>query len=108
MTMASRFSYDAGASGTVTVPAGKKVVGIACHASGAGSFTIAPTGPNDAAAVTGASIPLPAGTSFSIGRPVLDGDQNEVGPGSVIIFTGTDSYFVAYENYIVSGFGGGA
>jgi hypothetical protein len=86
---ASQFSYQAGSSGTVTVPAGVFVTAIAVHATSAGSFTITPKGPGTVAPATaGASVPIPAGVGFSLEF------LGELGPGTVIVFTGTDMYFV--------------
>lgn len=71
------WSYYAGTSGTVSVTAGQRVIGIGVHATTAGSLTIN----------GGATIPVPAGVGISI-NPLA----NVVAP--TIIFTGTDSYFV--------------
>lgn len=71
------WAYYAGVSGTVTVSGGQRVIGISCHATSAGSFTIN----------GGAAIPIPAGLSINI-QPL----GNVTAP--TIIFTGTDSYFV--------------
>lgn len=73
------WAYQAGASGTATIPAGGKVIGIAAHATTAGSFTIN----------GGASVPIPANAGVAL-QPV----GNLVAPS--IVFTGTDSYFVEY------------
>ena len=66
-----------GASGTVTVPSGARVVSVSAHSASGGSI-----------AMFGATIPVPAANGFSTGYDGL------VGPGS-IVFTGTDSYYVA-------------
>lgn len=50
------WSYLAGANGTFTVAAGRRVVGIAVHSTAGGSFTIN----------AGASIPVPAATAVAI------------------------------------------
>lgn len=71
------WAYYAGSSGTCTVTAGQKVIGIAAHATTAGSFTIN----------GGASVPVPANSSIEI-QP----NGQLVAP--TIIFSGTDSYFV--------------
>ncbi len=96
MSFSSHFDYAAGASGTVTVPAGRYVTGIACHATSAGTLTILAQGEETSAGTTGASIPLPAGVGLSLGAPVIRGDINELGPGSVFTFVGTDMYLLAY------------
>lgn len=90
----SRFSYDAGISGAVTVPNGKQVIGITCLSVAGGSLTIAPGGANHPnPPVAGASIPLPANASFDLSWA---GGLTQLGGGTVITFTSTDSYFVAY------------
>lgn len=71
------WSYYSGSSGTVTVSAGQRVIGIGCHATTAGSFTIN----------GGSSIPVPANTGISI-EPL----GNVIAP--TIVFTGTDSYLI--------------
>lgn len=72
-------SYAAGASGTVSVPAGMKVTAIVCHSTTGGSLTIG----------GGASIPVPANGQF------FDASTPYVGAIS-IVFTSTDSYYVAW------------
>jgi hypothetical protein len=71
------WGYHAGVSGTVVVAAGERVVGIAAHATDAGSMTID----------GGDSVPVPAGTGV-----VFTPQGNLVAP--TIVFTGTDSYVV--------------
>ena len=71
-------SYYGGASGTVTIPSGARVVSMSAHATSAGTLTI----------FGGQAIPVPANNGFS------DGWSGFVGPGS-IVFTGTDSYYIA-------------
>jgi hypothetical protein len=73
------WGYLAGSSGTATVPAGGKVLGIAAHATTAGSLTIN----------GGASVPVPANVGAA-----LTPNGNLVAPS--IVFSGTDSYFVEY------------
>lgn len=97
-TQIERFKYNAGASGTVTVPAGRAVTGVTAHATGSGAtLTIAAKGDNTPADSTGDSIPIPAGTSISFGVPVIEEDVDQLGPGTVFTFTGTDSYLVIYR-----------
>jgi hypothetical protein len=72
------WSYRTGASGTVNVASGERVIGIAAHATVAGSITVA----------GGASIPIPAGTQMQF-SPL----GNISGP-IAIVMTGTDSYLV--------------
>lgn len=71
------WGYYAGVAGTVAVAAGRKVTGIAAHATVAGSLTID----------GGPSVPIPANSQIAI-APL----GNLVAPS--ITFTGTDSYFV--------------
>lgn len=73
------WGYDAGVSGTATIGASKRVIGIAAHATTAGSFTIN----------GGPSVPVPAASSVEI-QPL----GNVTNP--TIVFTGTDSYFVEF------------
>jgi hypothetical protein len=75
--LAGAWDYQAEASGTITVAANRRVIGIAAHSTIGGSLTIN----------SGASIPIPANSGISIG-PV----GNLVAP--VLVFTGTDSAFV--------------
>jgi hypothetical protein len=94
--------YTSGTSGTVTVPAGAYVTGIYCHGStdaGSGSLTITPAGPAITDAQAGPAIPVPAGQPITIARPWLQGSPNELGVGSVIVFSGTDAYFVTFLAY---------
>jgi hypothetical protein len=86
----SNFSYAAGVSGNVTVPAGLSVRAFWCvGGSGGGTLVITPGGANQVA-TAGATITIPAGISF--GELML----TELGPGTVFVFTGTSSYFVQY------------
>ena len=90
-------TYAAGAAATVTVPAGVYVTGLSCHATGGGAtLTITPSGPSITSPTAGPSIPIPAGGGFSLGRPWLASNANELGAGTVLVFAGTDSYFVGY------------
>jgi hypothetical protein len=73
------WGYDAGTSGTASIGSGKRVIGIAAHATTAGSFTIN----------GGVSIPVPANSSVEI-QPL----GNVTNP--TIVFSGTDSYFVEF------------
>ena len=71
-------TYFGGSSGTVAIPSGARVVSLSAHALTPGTITI----------FGGQSIPVPAANGFATG---FDGF---VGPGN-IVFTGTDSYYVA-------------
>jgi hypothetical protein len=77
------FSYAAGTSGSYTVPPGSYVTGITCHATSAGSLVIS----------GGATITIPAGSTFSASAPLL-GTNNQIPAGSTLVFTGTDAYVV--------------
>jgi hypothetical protein len=71
------WGYYAGAAGTVVVAAGRRVIGIAAHATVAGSMTVD----------GGASIPIPANTGITFAP-----QGNLIAP--TIVFTSTDSYVV--------------
>lgn len=71
------WAYYGGAAGTITVAAGQRVLSISCHSTTGGTLTIN----------GGASIPVPANVGFAI-NPL----GNLVAP--VIVYSGTDSYFV--------------
>lgn len=87
----ARFSYDAGASGTVTVPAGVVVTRVACIATAGGAtLQITPGGANQTGAA-GATIPVPVEGGW-FGMSML----GELGAGTVFTFTGTASYVVTY------------
>jgi hypothetical protein len=87
----SRYSYDAGTSGTVTVPASKYVTAIYAYgsAAAAGSLTITPGGANQKP-IAGSAITIPAGVWFVLNF------LGQLGPGSVLVFATTDSYYVEY------------
>lgn len=71
------WGYHAGISGTEVIPAGQRVIGIAAHATVAGSMTIN----------GGDSVPIPAQSGIAI-QPV----GQLVAP--TLVFTSTDGYFV--------------
>jgi hypothetical protein len=73
------WGYAAGVSGTPTIGAGKRVIGISAHCTIAGSMTI--NGGN--------SIPIPANVSMNF-NPL----GNLTNP--TIVFTGTDSFIVEF------------
>ena len=73
------WSYRAGVSGSVTVPAGGRVIGIAAHAATAGSFSIN----------GGDSIPVPANVGADLApRAAL------IAP--TVVFSGTDAYVLEF------------
>jgi hypothetical protein len=75
--LAGTWGYYAGASGTVNVSAGQRVIGIAAHSTLGGSMAIN----------GGASVPIPAASGIAI-EPF----GNLVAP--TMVFTSTDAYFV--------------
>jgi hypothetical protein len=87
--MSSRYKYDAGAAGTVTVPAGCVVAAIFCHAASAGTMVVTPVGQSALP-----SVPIPAGATF---QDVLTPSEEELITGSTLVFTGTDAYYVRYK-----------
>lgn len=94
-TIASaRFSYDAGATATVTVPVGVSVRRVKCMATAGGAtLTITPGGANQTG-VAGAAIPIPnGGLWFELEL------LGELGSGTVLAFAGTAAYFVQYMNF---------
>jgi hypothetical protein len=82
-------SYDTGSAGTVTVPSGKSVLMITCHATTAGTLTITPKGAGQTGTAGGA-IPIPAGAALTFEM------LGAIGEGTVLVFSGTDSYLVTY------------
>lgn len=120
-TVADPYSYASGTSGTYTVPAGYYVTSWWAHnTTSGGTVTITATSPNwlgacfdagfaDAGdAGDGAPIPIDAGPCVSPGTtitipaasayqqtvPTLRGLPDELGSGSVFVFTSTDSYVI--------------
>ena len=94
-SIADRFSYLTGVtSAGVTIAAGYYVTAVSAHSTAGGSMTITPCGPNIATCTAGSSIAIPAGSAFTVTYPSLVGAQNELGAGSVFVFTGTDSYVI--------------
>ncbi len=107
-TIVDPLTLATGVSGTYTVPRGY-VVGFSAVADGnaeAGgvdggiggyaTIVITPNGPSvtDSALVTQPPILIPAGLNYSAGRPVIQGATNELGAGTVFVFTGTISYTI--------------
>jgi hypothetical protein len=99
------FVVATGVSGTYTVPRGY-VVGLSAIASttadggldsgGVGAtVTITPTGPGvTGSPVTQPPILIPPGYNWSVGRPVIQGNTNELGVGTTIVFYGTQTYTI--------------
>ncbi len=80
--------YAAGTSGTASIPAGAIIISIFATATSAASIVL----------FGGASIPVPAGTTFNVDfKHAL---WTVRGPGSTassqIVFANTTSYFVQY------------
>lgn len=77
LTESGTFAYDAGASGTVTVPASGRVFAIAAHATTEATLTID----------GGDAVIIPANTTLSM-------DMQGVLVAPVLAFVGTDAYYV--------------
>jgi hypothetical protein len=75
------WDYRAGVSGTVNVPAGARLLSFTCVAGSGGAGSVSINGGN--------SIPVPAGSPFSLAP-----DAEVIAP--TIVFTGTDSYVVQF------------
>ena len=71
-------SYLSGVSGSMAIAAGARIVSLSATSMAGGTIQI----------LGGVSIVLPPGTAFT------DGYSGFTGPGN-IVFTGTDSYYVA-------------
>lgn len=97
MLAGSRYSHAAGASGTVTVPAGSNVTSVSCHSTGGGTLTITPGGANQTG-VAQTAIPIPAGSDWFVIPPHVVA-LGQLGGGTVLVFTGTDSYIVTYATF---------
>lgn len=88
----SQFSYSGGTAATVTVPATVTcVVRITCYSAAGGTLTITPKGANQTG-TAGDAITIPAGVPFAIAWP----NGGPLGPGTVLVFSGTSSYYVEY------------
>lgn len=77
---AGTYGYKAGAAGTATITGTKRVQSIAAHAPTTGAASVTING--------GDSIIVPAGTQLALAF----GDGVLVDP--VVVFTGTDSYYL--------------
>lgn len=90
----SQFTYAGGASGSVTVPAGRVARRVKCCAtSGGATLTITPGGAGQTG-VAGDAIPIPNGAQW-FDLELL----GELGAGTVLAFAGTASYFVAFAKF---------
>lgn len=86
----AQVSFDAGTSGTVTVPSGRVLTRIVVHASGLGAtMTITPAGANQTG-VASAAMPVIQDDWLHLGF------LGELGGGSTVAFVGTDSYLLQY------------
>ena len=89
--------YEAGVSGTVTLPVGAVILQVHAHSSGAATVSI----------FGGSDIPIPtSGWGWQIQHLMwVSGSKGNPSSGSKdIVFTGTDAYFVEWMRII----GGGA
>ena len=95
------FFLTTGTNGTVTVPAGSYVTLITATAGGSGgTITITPAGPSITDAQASPPITLAANQPFALGKPVLQGNPNELGVGSTIVFSsGIANYAIALFEY---------
>lgn len=86
--MQGSFAYQAGISGTVTIPRGATVKAIYAHSTAGGTITI----------FGGPSITVVAATGLAL-RFVHDNlvaSATQGNTSNTIVFTGTDSYYVEY------------
>lgn len=88
-----RYQHDAGTSGTATVPGSAHIIGGTCYSSAGGTLVITPKGANQTGNAQ-PTITLPAGVPFDL--TWLAG-LGMLGPGSTLVFSGTDSYVVQYN-----------
>ena len=72
----------------VTVPPGNIVTAVRTHSASGGTLVITPAG---ASALP--SIPLPAAASWF--QLDFDASLEELLPGTTLVFSGTDAYYVA-------------
>jgi hypothetical protein len=83
--MQGKYTYAAGASGTVTLATGATLKQIVAHSTAGGTITI----------FGGASIPIIAGTAIALRFIHDNAVAGETSTASAaIVFTGTDSYYV--------------
>jgi hypothetical protein len=80
--------YSAGASGTVTIPKGCRILQV--HAHSAGAATVAIFG--------GDAIPVPTtGWGWQPNHLMWVSGSAQFSGSQTIVFTGTDAYFVEWE-----------
>jgi hypothetical protein len=121
--VADTFSQAAGTAGTYTVPTGFFVTSWWAHNTvGGATVVITPTGAReysacvDAGCTTteagttctsvstpcaspGPTLTIPAATGHGDAVPVLLGGPDELGEGTVFVFSGTDSYVLTLRSY---------
>jgi hypothetical protein len=102
--VATAWSYAAGTSGTVTVPARSYVSGITACAGGDAAGATVTVGAVGTAA-DGAALDGSAGPTVTVpisgcwSPPSLEGFRFSLGPGAVLTFVGTTNYTVTYAAY---------
>lgn len=90
----SRTTYVTGSSGTVTVPAGARVIAASAASSAGGSVTISPGGPGQVAPVAaGGAITIPASSAWTLPEMMCLG---QLAGGTVFVFATTTVYEVWY------------
>jgi hypothetical protein len=95
------FFYQSDTSGTYTVPSGAYVTSWSAHSTSGATVAITPSGPNIVDAQAGTNITIPAGSAYNMSKPALAGNANELGAGTVFVFTGTDAYVITM--YLLGG-----
>lgn len=110
-TVVDPLVFASGTAGTYTVPRGYVVAlsAVASTVTDAGggadagdsgivgaTVTITPNGPGitGGSAVTQPPILIPSASTWSLSRPAIQGSANEMGTGTVIVFSGTIAYTV--------------
>lgn len=88
-TKPGNHKYAAGASGTVTLEKGNRLIQVHAHATSAGTVEI----------FGGDAIPIPAGAGWGWQIQHLNwvAGSAQFSGSLVIVFTGTDAYFVEYD-----------
>jgi|HubBroStandDraft_1064217.scaffolds.fasta_scaffold512784_2 hypothetical protein len=88
--LASRFSPQAGTSGTVTVAAGCVVTQVQAHSTAGGTVVITPAGGSALPTIT-----VPAGADWFVLN--FNPNEQDLVDGATLAFTGTDGYLVAQK-----------